>query len=60
MLIIIIMWAWSRLGVDSGRINMSDSDFDMVLVGDKMELVITDFVVLNKKEKAPPKYIVVS
>ncbi len=39
---------------------MSDSDFDMVLVGDKMELVITDFVVLNKKEKAPPKYIVVS
>ena len=39
---------------------MSESDFDMVLVGNKMELIITDLVVLNKKEKAPPKYVVVS
>ena len=31
------------------------TDFD--LVGeDNMEFVITDLVILNKKEKAPPKY----
>ena len=34
------------------------SDFEVV--GDKMDLVITDLVVLNKKEKTPPKYVTVS
>lgn len=30
---------------------------DFNLVGDKMELVISDIVIITKKEKAPPNYI---
>lgn len=39
---------------------MSVEGFDDFIPLDKMDLVITDLIVLNKKEKVPRNYVVVS
>ena len=36
------------------------SEFDLVQPSDSMDFLITDLVLLNKKEKCPPDYVVVS
>lgn len=46
-----------RVLVTTMSVEEVSSDFN--LVGDKMDLVMSDVVIITKKEKAPPNYVTV-